>query len=81
MPLSMLDILAWLNNGFWGLSAWSVVAYLLVTTHITIVTVTLYLHRHHRSQGILSGTTRLTSSMVMWVAFLLGAYLIIHYLY
>lgn len=42
---------------------------------------TLYLHRHHRSQGILSGTTRLTSSMVMWVAFLLGAYLIIHYLY
>ena len=51
MPLSMLDVLAWLNNGFWEPSAWGVVAYLLVTTHITIVTVTLYPHRHlaHRA--------------------------------
>lgn len=51
MPLSMLDILDWLNNGFWAPSVWEGVAYLLVTTHLTIVTVTLYLHRHlaHRA--------------------------------
>ena len=39
-----------------------------------------HLHRHHGPQGILSRTWP-TGSMVMWVAFLLGAYLIFYYLY
>ncbi len=39
-----------------------------------------YLHRHHGPQGILSKTWP-TGSMVMWVAFLLGAYLIFYYVY
>ncbi len=38
------------------------------------------LHRHHGPQGILSRTWP-TGSMVMWVAFLLGAYLIFYYIY
>lgn len=38
------------------------------------------LQRHHGPQGILSKTWP-TGSMVMWVAFLLGAYLIFYYLY
>jgi len=38
------------------------------------------LHRHHGPQGILAKTWP-TGSMVMWVAFLLGMYLIFYYLY
>ena len=38
------------------------------------------LHRHHGPQGILSRTWP-TGSMVMWVAFLLGAYLIFYYIF
>jgi multicomponent Na+:H+ antiporter subunit D len=38
------------------------------------------MHRHHGPQGILSRTWP-TGSMVMWVAFLLGAYLIFYYIY
>lgn len=38
------------------------------------------LQRHHGPQGILAKTWP-TGSMVMWVAFLLGAYLIFYYLY
>ncbi|MFK7815459.1 MAG: Na(+)/H(+) antiporter subunit D [Gammaproteobacteria bacterium] len=38
------------------------------------------LHRHHGPQGILARTWP-TGSMVMWVAFLLGAYLIFYYIY
>ena len=38
------------------------------------------LQRHHGPQGILSKTWP-TGSMVLWVAFLLGAYLIFYYLY
>ena len=44
----MLD---WLNQGFLDLSAWGVVLATLILTHITIVSVTVYLHRYsaHRS--------------------------------
>jgi multicomponent Na+:H+ antiporter subunit D len=38
------------------------------------------LHRHHGPQGILSRSWP-TGSMVMWIAFLLGAYLIFYYIY
>ena len=44
-------MLNWLANGIWPLSAWQLVAYTLLMTHITIASVTIYLHRHqaHRS--------------------------------
>ena len=38
------------------------------------------LHRHHGPQGLLARTWP-TGSMVLWVAFLLGIYLIFYYVY
>jgi len=38
------------------------------------------LHKHHGPHGILAKTWP-TGSMVLWVAFLLGGYLIFYYLY
>ena len=35
----------WLGNGLWNLSWWQIVLYTLVTTHITIAAVTIFLHR------------------------------------
>ncbi len=40
----------------------------------------VHLHRHHGPQGLLSKTWP-TGSMVLWVAFLLGVYLIFYYMY
>jgi stearoyl-CoA desaturase (delta-9 desaturase) len=44
-------LLDWLSNGLLDLSATGVVVFTLVVTHVTIVSVTVYLHRHaaHRS--------------------------------
>jgi len=47
-----LDALVqWLGHGLLGFSGWQVLVYTLVTTHITIAAVTIFLHRHqaHRS--------------------------------
>jgi len=42
----LLDsILSFLNTGLADFSAWQIVAYTLITTHITIAGVTIYLHR------------------------------------
>ncbi len=44
----------WLANGLWNLSWWQVVLYTLVTTHITIASVTIFLHRAqaHRAMDL-----------------------------
>jgi len=44
-------VLHWLAYGTWQLSAWQLVLFTLLMTHITIASVTIYLHRHqaHRS--------------------------------
>ena len=44
-------ILDWLANGLWDFSPLALVAITLVLTHITIVAVTVYLHRYsaHRA--------------------------------
>jgi len=44
----------WLANGLWNLSWWQIVLYTLVTTHITIASVTIYLHRNqaHRAMDL-----------------------------
>ena len=46
--------LNWLSHGLWNLSWWQVVIYTLVVTHITIASVTIYLHRHqaHRAMDL-----------------------------
>ena len=54
------SVLEFMNTGLIGLSGWEVVIYTLVVTHITIASVTIYLHRHqaHNSH---SGTNYLGS--------------------
>ncbi|MCM2251436.1 MAG: fatty acid desaturase [Ramlibacter sp.] len=46
--------LDWLANGLWDLSWWQIVIYTLVTTHITIAGVTIFLHRAqaHRAMDL-----------------------------
>ena len=72
-------LLEWLGHGLSGFSGWEIVAYTLVTTHITIAAVTIFLHRAqaHRAldlHGIPSHFFRfwlwLTTGMVTkeWVA-------------
>ena len=47
-------IVEWLSYGLLNLSWWEIVLYTLVTTHITIASVTIYLHRHqaHRAMDL-----------------------------
>ncbi len=47
-------IVEWLSHGLLNLSWWEIVLYTLVTTHITIASVTIYLHRHqaHRAMDL-----------------------------
>ena len=44
-------MLNWLAHGAWQLTWWQIVLFTLVVTHVTMVSVTVYLHRHqaHRS--------------------------------
>ena len=44
----------WLGHGLWDLTWWQVVLYTLVTTHITIAAVTIFLHRTqtHRAMDL-----------------------------
>ena len=46
------NILAFLSTGLVGLTAWQVVIYTLVVTHITIAAVTIYLHRHQAHRAL-----------------------------
>jgi stearoyl-CoA desaturase (Delta-9 desaturase) len=42
----------WLANGLWHLSWWQIVLYTLVTTHITIASVTIFLHRSQAHRAL-----------------------------
>ena len=48
------DVLSWAGHGLLNFSWWEIVLYTLVTTHITIASVTIYLHRHqaHRAMDL-----------------------------
>jgi stearoyl-CoA desaturase (delta-9 desaturase) len=46
------SILAFMSHGIVGLTAWQVVIYTLVVTHITIASVTIYLHRHQAHRAL-----------------------------
>ncbi len=47
-------IVEWLSHGLLNLRWWEIVLYALATTHITIASVTIYLHRHqaHRAMDL-----------------------------
>jgi stearoyl-CoA desaturase (delta-9 desaturase) len=45
-------VLSFLDGGLVDLSAWQMVGYTLVVTHITIAAVTIYLHRHQAHRAL-----------------------------
>ncbi|WP_313166133.1 fatty acid desaturase, partial [Massilia oculi] len=45
-------VLSFLSTGLLDFSAWQVVIYTLVVTHITIAAVTIYLHRHQAHRAL-----------------------------
>ena len=49
-------MLNWSIHGFWDFSVSGVVIYLLIVTHITIVSVTVYLHRFSAHRSLLLNT-------------------------
>ena len=48
----MASLLEWAANGFWNLSAWEMVAFNLVMTHVTMLSVTIFLHRHQAHRAL-----------------------------
>ncbi|NCP40006.1 MAG: acyl-CoA desaturase [Hydrogenophilaceae bacterium CG1_02_62_390] len=48
----MTVLLDWAAYGLWHLSAWQVVLVTLAMTHITMVCVTIYLHRHQAHRAL-----------------------------
>ena len=48
----MTVLLDWLSNGLLNLSVWQLIIVTLVLTHITIVSVTVYLHRHSAHRAV-----------------------------
>ncbi len=52
MSLSLHAVLDFLANGVTRLSAWEVFFYTLIVTHITIASVTIYLHRHQAHRAL-----------------------------
>ncbi|MBE0473835.1 fatty acid desaturase [Rhodoferax sp.] len=48
----MTSLLEWGANGFWHLSTWQIVLFTLVMTHITMISVTIFLHRHQAHRAL-----------------------------
>jgi len=44
--------LDWISNGVWNLAWWQVVLFALALTHITMISVTIYLHRHQAHRAL-----------------------------
>jgi stearoyl-CoA desaturase (delta-9 desaturase) len=42
----------WLAHGFWDLTWWQIVLFTLAVTHITMVSVTVFLHRHQAHRAL-----------------------------
>jgi stearoyl-CoA desaturase (delta-9 desaturase) len=45
-------VLGWLANGFWNLSGWQMVLFTLAMTHVTMISVTIFLHRHQAHRAL-----------------------------
>lgn len=52
MSLYLYDVLDFLSNGITRASAWEVFAYTMIVTHITIASVTIFLHRHQAHRAL-----------------------------
>jgi len=44
--------LEWLANGAWSLNWWQIILFTLLLTHITMISVTIYLHRHQAHRAL-----------------------------
>ncbi len=44
--------LEWLAHGLWDLSGWQMVLFTLLVTHITMISVTVFLHRHQAHRAL-----------------------------
>ena len=45
-------VVDWLANGFWHLSGWQIVLFTLAMTHVTMISVTVFLHRHQAHRAL-----------------------------
>jgi len=45
-------VIDWATNGLWGLSAWQIVLFTLAVTHVTMISVTIFLHRHQAHRAL-----------------------------
>ena len=48
----MENVLNWAANGLWQLSAWQMVIFTLAVTHVTMISVTIFLHRHQAHRAL-----------------------------
>jgi len=49
LTTSLLD---WASFGLWDISAWAMVLFTLVITHVTMISVTIFLHRHQAHRAL-----------------------------
>jgi len=45
-------LLDWAANGVWQLNAWEMILFTLVMTHVTMISVTIFLHRHQAHRAL-----------------------------
>ena len=45
-------ILEWLGHGTWHLAWWQIVLFTLALTHVTMISVTVFLHRHQAHRAL-----------------------------
>lgn len=50
--MDLSAVLDFISNGVTGLSAWATVGVTLILTHITIASVTIFLHRHQAHRAL-----------------------------
>ncbi|MES2879611.1 MAG: fatty acid desaturase [Pseudomonadota bacterium] len=50
--LALNAVLDWLAYGFWDLTWWQMVLFTLAMTHITMISVTVFLHRHQAHRAL-----------------------------
>ena len=52
MSFSDSSVLVWLAHGLWHLAWWQIVLFTLAITHITMISVTVFLHRHQAHRAL-----------------------------
>lgn len=45
-------VVDWLANGFWNLAWWQIVLFTLAVTHVSMISVTVFLHRHQAHRAL-----------------------------